>query len=74
MATPKQRQRRGRLTLVLGAILTAALVVGIAYADVVKNDVTNDTGIGGVREITLGQTTSANTINYWIQATGGTCD
>jgi hypothetical protein len=40
-------------------------------ADNVKNDVVSDTGIGGVRTVTVDEETI---VNYFVQPTGGTCD
>jgi Thrombospondin type 3 repeat len=64
VATQKQVRRRGRLSLVLGAILAAVLLVGVAYADNVQNDVTvggNDTFVAG----------NSTTVNYRIAANNG---
>jgi hypothetical protein len=67
VATRTQIKRRGRLGLILGTLVAGLMLVAMAYADNLKNDVV----IGGNDTITAGGSTS---IDYWIQATGGTCD
>jgi hypothetical protein len=68
MATPEQVRRRGRWSLILGALISALTLVSIASGDNIKNDVVaggNDTFIAG----------GSTTIDYWIQATpAGDCD
>jgi hypothetical protein len=66
--TEKQVRRRGRWSLILGTLIAALMVVAVALADNLKNDVVaggNDTFLAG----------SSTTIDYWIQATpAGNCD
>ena len=38
MATPTQFRRRGRLSLILGAILVAAAVAAVGWADTITSD------------------------------------
>lgn len=68
--TPKRgfRARARRVALTLAAALVFAVP---AFADVVKNDVGVSGGVGQVRSLLAGQST---TINFYIDATGGSCD
>ncbi len=68
MATPKQVRRRGRLSLLLGAILATVLFATVAYADNVQNDAGTTTG---VTTITEGGST---VITYRIVANSATGD
>jgi hypothetical protein len=54
-----------------GAAAVTILSAGVAHADIIKNDVANDVGVGNVRRV---QTDTPTTVSYEIQATGGTCD
>jgi hypothetical protein len=64
------QRRRGSL---LASSVALLMLVGItsALADNVKNDVATGGGVGQNRTVEVGETT---TINYFVQATGGTCD
>jgi hypothetical protein len=44
MATPKQVKRRGRLSLILGAIVATVLFAAVAYADNLQSDLNTTTG------------------------------
>lgn len=55
----------------LAGICTILAVGGLAAADNVKNDIALAGGVGGRLTIVEGQSA---TINYTVQATGGTCD
>jgi hypothetical protein len=64
MATSDQIRRRGRWSLAVGMLIAALMLVAVAYADNVQNDVTvggNDTFIAG----------GSTTINYRIIANNG---
>ena len=65
--TEKQIRRRGRVSLIAGTLVASALFVAVALGDNLKNDVV----AGGNDTISAGGSTS---IEYWIQAPGGTCD
>jgi hypothetical protein len=69
VATPDQIRRRGRWSLVVGTFVAAFLLVAVAFADNVQNDVAT---VGGVKLVTVvaGDPTGA-TVNYMITATGG---
>jgi hypothetical protein len=60
MATPKQVQRRGRISLVLGTIFAALMFAVVAYADTVKNNVTTDLNGDKVVSATAGSTAAVN--------------
>jgi hypothetical protein len=64
VATPTHVMRRSRFGLILGIIISALLVVTIAYADNVVNDV--DATVGAT--FTAGGSTDAD---YWIVANSG---
>lgn len=64
MATPKEVQRRGRWSLILGTIFAFAAFAAVAYADNVQNDVV----AGGNDTIAAGGST---VVNYRIAANSG---
>ena len=58
----------------LAAVTAEALTIGtagVAAADNVKNDIAAGGGVGQNRLVEKGEVTS---VNYFVQATGGTCD
>jgi hypothetical protein len=65
VATPAQKRRRGRLSLILGTLIAAAMVVSIAWADNVVNNVA---AVPGSDTFTAGGSTS---VSYQIVGTGG---
>ena len=65
MATPKQVKRRGRLSLILGAIMATVLFAAVAYADNVQNDVAS-TAEGKIVTVTAGG--SGASVGYRIAA------
>jgi hypothetical protein len=66
MATPEQVKRRGRLSLILGAIVATVLFAAVAYADNVVNDVSTASKI-----VTVTAGGPGATVNYWIVANNG---
>jgi hypothetical protein len=68
MATPKDVRRRGRLSLILGAVVATVLFVAVAYADNVQNDVTV-TIEGKIVTVTAGG--SGASVGYRIAANSG---
>jgi hypothetical protein len=60
MATPKQVQRRGRFSLVLGTVITALMLVTVGYADIVKNNVMTDLNGDKIVTATAGSTAAVN--------------
>ena len=68
MRAPRRARARARCSLIVGVLLAVVSLTAVAYADVVKNEVTN--GVGGTLTLVEGQTA---TIPYWIQA-AGVCD
>jgi hypothetical protein len=60
------RGRGRRVAASLGAMALTFGTYQVAAADVVKNAVANDTGVGGVRTIAVGGST---TVKYYIDAT-----
>jgi PKD domain/Thrombospondin type 3 repeat len=69
VATPDQIRRRGRWSLVLGTLAAALLLVAVAYADNVQNDVAT---IGGVKLVAVVAGNAAGaTVNYQIAQNNG---
>jgi hypothetical protein len=62
---------RGRFTLLFVVFAVMLAIPAIALADVVKNDVTNDVGVGQIRNYVAGD--PATTVGYYIQPAGD-CD
>lgn len=65
----RTRNPRGKLMLLFMAFAMMLALPATAFADLVKNEVTN--GTGGKRVVALGESTS---VPYWITKTGGACD
>jgi hypothetical protein len=63
MATPEQVKRRGRLSLILGAIVATVLFAAVAYADTVKNNVVADVNGDKIVPVTAG---SSATVGFKI--------
>ena len=64
MATPTQIRRRGRFSLILGTLVAALMVVAVAYADDIVNDL--DNSIDDTREampLTAGGATGSTVIS-----------
>jgi hypothetical protein len=57
VATPTQIKRRGRLSLILGATIAAALFVAVSWADVISN---NDVVTGGDTSLARGSSSQAH--------------